>query len=251
MPFYRKPRNFTPLLIEAEKKSVKNGLHHAIFTSRFDRYKGDWKKDLKEGKGLFLTHTGKLYEGDWYRGFRHGFGTLSKKQQNGTYSLEYRGEWIRGKPEGVGWWYYENGDVYFGYWKRGQRHGYGKMWYANGTYYVGYWNMNKKEGLGMLIQENGNRYEGHWENNLKHGLGRFYHMHTGQLQEGCWVHNVCVRSKVSDIIIRQYCDLPTEYPIPPEELKDSKKILEESEFWLQQKIGDIDKKLQFCIDQMY
>lgn len=52
MPFYRKPRNFTPLLIEAEKKSVKNGLHHAIFTSRFDRYKGDWKKDLKEGKHL-------------------------------------------------------------------------------------------------------------------------------------------------------------------------------------------------------
>lgn len=49
MPFYQKPKTFTPLLIAAEKKSVKNGVHHAIFTSRFDKYVGDWKKDLKEG----------------------------------------------------------------------------------------------------------------------------------------------------------------------------------------------------------
>lgn len=50
MPFYRKPRNFTPLSKEAERKSIKNGVHHAIFTSRFDRYVGDWKGDKKEGQ---------------------------------------------------------------------------------------------------------------------------------------------------------------------------------------------------------
>ncbi|XP_053625197.1 MORN repeat-containing protein 3-like isoform X1 [Plodia interpunctella] len=251
MPFYRKPKTFTPLLIAAEKKAVKNGLHHAIFTSRFDRYVGDWKQDLKEGKGLFKTVTGKLYEGDWHLGFRHGFGALSKLQENGTYSLEYRGEWVRGKPEGMGWWYYDNGDVYFGYFRKGQRHGYGKMWYKDGTFYVGYWNMSLREGLGMFVQVNGNRYEGHWENNVKSGIGRFYHMHTGQLQEGCWVDDICVKSKMSDIIIRQFCDLPTEYPIPPERLQDAKKILEMSELWLQQKIGEIDKQLKYCIDQMY
>ncbi|KAM3963029.1 MORN repeat-containing protein 3 [Aphomia sociella] len=251
MPFYRKPRNFTPLLIAAEKKALKNGVHHATFTSRFDKYVGDWKNDLKQGKGLFLTINGKLYEGDWYKGFRHGFGTLSHIQPNGTMSLEYRGEWIRGKPEGIGWRYYVNGDVYFGYWKRGEHHGYGKMWYAGGTFYVGYWNMNHKEGLGMFVQVNGNRYEGHWENNVKSGLGRFYHIHTGQLQEGCWVNDVCVKSKMSDITIRQFCDSPTEYPISPEELRDSRQILEQSKFWLTQKIGDIDKQLQYCIDQMY
>ncbi|CAH0406329.1 unnamed protein product [Chilo suppressalis] len=248
MPFYRKPRNFTPISIVSEKKATKNGVHHAIFTSRFDKYVGDWKHDLKEGKGTFLTISGKLYEGDWYRGFRHGFGTLSNRLENGKFSLEYRGDWVRGKPEGVGWRYYANGDVYCGHWKDGQQHGYGKMWYANGTYYVGYWKGNLKEGLGMFIQENGNRYEGHWQNNLKHGLGRFYHMHTGQLQEGCWEAGLCVKSKMADIIIRQCCDLPTEYPIPPEQLKNSKKILEESDFWLQQNIGHIDKKLHYCIE---
>lgn len=58
MPFYKKPRNFTPLLKAAEKKSIKNGLRHAIFTSRFDRYVGEWKKDLKEGKRYFFAGTG-------------------------------------------------------------------------------------------------------------------------------------------------------------------------------------------------
>ncbi|XP_075969883.1 MORN repeat-containing protein 3-like [Anticarsia gemmatalis] len=251
MPFYRKPRGFTPLPVLAERKSVKNGLHHSIFTSRFDKYVGDWKKDLKEGKGAFFTIGGKLYEGDWYKGFRHGFGTLSHRLWNGTYWLEYRGQWVRGKYEGIGWRYYENGDVYFGFFKKGRRMGYGKMWYADGTFYVGYWNTSQKEGLGMFVQKNGNRYEGNWEKDLKHGLGRFYHMHAGQLQEGCWHHDTCVKSKMTDIIIRQFCDYPTEYPIPPQELKNAKILLEKSALWLSQKIGDIDKQLRYCIDQMY
>lgn len=61
---------------------------------------------------------------------------------------------------------------------------------------------------------NGNWYEGHWEKNLKSGFGRYYHMHTGQLQEGCWVEKICVKSMMLDIDVRQYCDRPTQYPIP-------------------------------------
>ncbi|XP_063620505.1 MORN repeat-containing protein 3-like [Cydia splendana] len=251
MPFYRHPRNFIPLSLAAEKKSIKNGLHHQIFTSRLDVYKGEWKSDLKEGKGTFYTITGKLYEGDWYKGFRHGFGTLSHRLDNGTFRLDYRGDWVRGKPEGVGVWYYENGDMYLGHWKRGHRHGYGKMWYADGTLYVGYWNKSLREGLGMFVQKNGNRYEGHWEDNIKSGMGRFYHLHTGQMQEGCWVDDICVKSRMSDIIIRQFCDMPTPYPIPPKHLENPRKILDESELWLKMKIGDIDKKLRYCIDQMW
>ncbi|KAJ2952884.1 hypothetical protein O0L34_g7249 [Tuta absoluta] len=250
MPFYRKPRNFTPLATLAERKSIKNGLHHAIFTSRFDRYTGDWHVDKKQGQGFFLTITGKLYEGDWYEGFRHGFGTLSHRQENGVFRLDYSGDWVRGKPDGVGWWWYDNGDVYFGHWKHGKRHGYGKMWYHDGSYYVGYWGKGMKKGMGMFVQVDGNRYEGHWEDDKKNGLGRFYHMHTGQLQEGCWVDGICVKSKMTDIIIRQFCDLPTEYPLPPVQLDNSRKILKKSEFWLKQKIEEIDKYLQFCIDQM-
>lgn len=67
----------------------------------------------------------------------------------------------------------------------------------------------------FLYLVNGNRYEGHWADDLRDGLGRFYHLHTGQLQEGCWKSGICIRSTMSDIIIRQFCHLPTEYPIPP------------------------------------
>lgn len=57
MPFYRRPRNFTPLSTLAEKGSHKNGIRHAIFTARFDRYVGEWQKDLKHGNSnlTFLT----------------------------------------------------------------------------------------------------------------------------------------------------------------------------------------------------
>ncbi|XP_068629976.1 MORN repeat-containing protein 3-like [Battus philenor] len=247
MPFYRKPRNFTPLSTVSDKKAIKNHLHHSIFTSRFDKFVGDWKNDLKHGKGLFLTIGGKLYEGDWYNGYRHGYGTLSYRLPNRTFYMQYRGEWIKGKPEGVGWWYYENGDIYFGYWKRGYRNGFGKMWYNDGTLYVGYWRLNKKDGLGMFVQANGNRYEGHWDSDKKNGLGRFYHMSTGQMQEGCWLDNICVKSKMLDINVRQFCNLPTQYPIPPETLQDSIMLLEESELWLSLTLGDIDSKLKHCI----
>ncbi|KAL4711952.1 hypothetical protein ACJJTC_011259 [Scirpophaga incertulas] len=203
------------------------------------------------GKGSFLTYTGKLYEGDWYKGFRHGYGTLSHRLDNGKLSIDYRGNWVRGKPEGIGWRYYANGDVYFGFWKSGKKEGYGKLWYSDGTFYVGYWSKDQKCGLGMFIQVNGNRYEGNWEDNLKHGLGRFYHMNTGQLQEGCWVRDLCVTSKMVDIIIRQCCDQPTEYPIPEEQLRNSVNILEESDFWVRQKSGSIDNKLKYCLDQMF
>ncbi|GBP14440.1 MORN repeat-containing protein 3 [Eumeta japonica] len=148
--------------------------------------------------------------------YRQGFGILSKKQKNGTFWLKYRGEWQKGKPYGIGWWYYENGDIYFGFWQEGYRHGYGKMWYQDGTLYVGYWKRNSKEGIGMLVQVNGNRYEGNWANDLKNGLGRFYHLGTGQLQEGCWVDDVCIKSKMIDVI-REFVRFPTEYPIRPGE----------------------------------
>ncbi|CAG4988374.1 unnamed protein product [Parnassius apollo] len=248
MPFYRQPRQFTPLYIVSDKKSVKNGLHHSIFTSRLDKYVGEWKNDLKHGKGLFLTISGKLYEGDWYNGYRHGFGTLSYRLPNGTFRLEYRGDWVRGKPDGIGWCYYRNGDIYFGFWRRGHRHGYGKMWYINKSMYVGYWYMNDREGLGMLVQDDGNRYEGQWKSDKRNGIGRFYHMNTGQLQEGCWLSDVCVKSKMLDIDVRQFCVRPTQYPIPQEDLQNSRRILQESKLWLGLKIGNIDEQLKNCLD---
>lgn len=76
---------------------------------------------------------------------------LSKRQENGTFSLVYRGEWVRGKQEGPGWMYYENGDVYLGFFRRNKKCGYGNMYYADETFYAGYWKNDLKDGLGLFL----------------------------------------------------------------------------------------------------
>lgn len=48
---------------------------------------------------------------------------------------------------------------------------------------------------------------------MKNGEGTFYHMHTGQIQKGMWLDDVCVTSVMEDVH-RQRCDRPTPYPIP-------------------------------------
>lgn len=81
---------------------------------------------------------------------------------------------MRGKPEGIGWWYYENGDVFLGFWKAGERHGFGTMWYTDNTVYVGYFSDGKKQGLGLLVLGEYNYYN-ILHNNIQfvgHPLGR-------------------------------------------------------------------------------
>ncbi|XP_041977254.1 MORN repeat-containing protein 3-like isoform X2 [Aricia agestis] len=250
MPFYYHPRTFTPLRVEADRKAIKNGLRHAVFTKNREKYIGEWKNNLREGKGFSLTKKGILYDGDWVNGLRHGFGVLSRRLFTGAYSLVYRGGWAYGKPEGIGWRYYNNGDRYLGFWRRGQRHGYGKMWYADGTFYAGYWKADRRNGLGIFVQDNNNRYEGHWVDDLKDGYGQFYHIHTGQMQEGCWRSGVCVTSNMADIAVRQSCVLPTPYPIPRVKVLNSERFMEESLYWLSREKGEIDKNLKHCINQM-
>lgn len=50
MPFYRHPQTWVPIFIDAERRSVKNGIHHAVFTRNWGKYVGDWKTDKKEGR---------------------------------------------------------------------------------------------------------------------------------------------------------------------------------------------------------
>lgn len=65
----------------------------------------------------------------------------------------------------------------------------------------------------MLIRADGNRYEGNWLKDMKHGKGRFYHLDSGQIQEGVWQEDICVFSTLIDIPFRQTAVLPTPYPI--------------------------------------
>lgn len=50
---------------------------------------------------------------------------------------------------------------------------------------------------------------------MKHGRGRFYHLDSGQMQEGVWKEDVCIYSTIIDIPYRQSSKYPTPYPIIP------------------------------------
>lgn len=162
-----------------------------------------------------LTRTFRLYEGDWWSDYRHGFGVLCSRQENKVFKLIYRGEWKLGKQSSYGAYHYPDGAYYMGYWKNGKRHGHGQMWYADGRFYDGDWYNDVRQGLGMLVRPGGNRYEGEWKNDFKHGKGRFYHLDSGQMQEGVWNYDICVYSTLEDIPFRQTALQPTSRPIRP------------------------------------
>ena len=72
-------------------------------------YIGQWKKDLKNGKGTLYYPNGNIqYEGDWVN---------NKKEGNGKYILEdgeyYKGEWKNGSINGKGTLYYSNGNIQY------------------------------------------------------------------------------------------------------------------------------------------
>lgn len=63
------------------------------------KYCGDTRKDskVKEGKGVFLTPEGNLYEGFFKHGRQYGKGRI-------LYSANalYQGDWKNGAPHGFG-----------------------------------------------------------------------------------------------------------------------------------------------------
>lgn len=54
---------------------------------------------------------------------------------------------------------------------------------------LGEWCRDVRHGIGRLVNK-GNYYEGSFRNDTKCGLGRYYHLKTGQLQEGLWLDNL-------------------------------------------------------------
>ena len=56
---------------------------------------------------------------------------------------KYEGDFIDNNYNGIGTYYYQNGDVYNGEWKNGKRHGKG-IFYNNDDFIDGYWENNIK-----------------------------------------------------------------------------------------------------------
>ncbi|KYQ57583.1 MORN repeat-containing protein 3 [Trachymyrmex zeteki] len=157
MPFLKPQRaTWCERRIEACKR---NGWRHAIYlpeTKRITKahYKGEWRNDKREGKGIGVNSHGWIYEGDWYNDQRHGYGVLSKITQDGDVRKVYAGNWAKGRKHGFGSNWYKDGSYYEGAFRENKRDGCGRVWYKCGSgYYQGTWLNDRYHGEGILIQD--------------------------------------------------------------------------------------------------
>jgi len=128
--------------------------------------------------------NGEIYYGEILNGLKNGKGTEYYK--NGK--IKYAGDWVNGKFEGYGDYYYEEGEFYKGQWKNNLRHGKGIHYYKNGYIkYNGNFVNGKPEGYGTYIYENGDYYVGQIINGSKNGRGIEYYKNGKIKYDGDWV----------------------------------------------------------------
>nr|XP_042124073.1 MORN repeat-containing protein 3 isoform X1 [Peromyscus maniculatus bairdii] len=159
MPVTKCPRKSEPLWKGWDWKAQKNGLRHQVYAVNGDHYVGEWKDNLKHGKGTQVwKKSGAIYEGDWKFGKRDGYGTLSRPDpETGKYRRVYSGWWKGDKKSGYGIQFFGSKDYYEGEWCGNQRSGWGRMYYPDGNIYEGQWQNDKPEGEGMLRLSRGSR----------------------------------------------------------------------------------------------
>lgn len=100
MPFLHPSKKSEPWFKWAEKQSYRNGWRCKIFRPEGGYYKGNFKKNLKSGKGVQLLASGLQYEGDWCCDKRDGFGVLSRYDPSEKlFHLVYMGDYKNNKKQ--------------------------------------------------------------------------------------------------------------------------------------------------------
>eukprot|EP00514_Thraustochytrium_sp_LLF1b_P006458 CAMPEP_0184539036 /NCGR_PEP_ID=MMETSP0198_2-20121128/17914_1 /TAXON_ID=1112570 /ORGANISM="Thraustochytrium sp., Strain LLF1b" /LENGTH=1047 /DNA_ID=CAMNT_0026932529 /DNA_START=23 /DNA_END=3166 /DNA_ORIENTATION=- len=114
-------------------------------------YRGDWKRNLKDGFGECLQESsGIRFEGIFLAGKAVGPGR--KLWPSGSW---YVGEFDdEGNPSGLGIMESGQGDVVYGSFLKGKCHGSGKIFYPSEASYVGQFKEGKRHGFGVLYPGN-------------------------------------------------------------------------------------------------
>ena len=161
---WKKIRNYKESDELKNERKIKN--LETIVYANGDIYEGEWKNDLREGRGVLKFSNGDFYEGEWKNDLREGRGVL--KFSNGD---NYEGEWKNNFREGKGVLKFSNGDKYDGEWKKDLREGSGMLRFSNGDLYDGEWKNDLREGSGMFRNSDWDIYDGEWKNDLREGRG--------------------------------------------------------------------------------
>ena len=145
------------------------------------RYKGEFKNDLMEGKGI-LEDFENLYK--------------------------YEGSFVLGEKNGIGILEFLDGTKYEGEFKNDLYDGSGILKFSNGNKYEGQFVEGNIKGKGLFIWNDGKKYDGEYEDFMKNGFGKFY-WSDNKYYEGQWLNNkqhgkglICYEGKEIDGIFR-------------------------------------------------
>ncbi|KAK7934012.1 hypothetical protein WMY93_004908 [Mugilogobius chulae] len=228
--FIRPAHHVQPRSRLLEKTTEKTGLRHTVYSASGNEYTGEWKDNVKHGKGTQVwKKTDAIYDGEWKCGRLNGHGTYSVlNPQTSKYTRKYCGEWRNGKKHGFGTFMYKSSSVYEGEWSEDSRCGWGRMCFANGDVYEGEWTKDQTHGNGILRYANGNWYEGVWKEGKKEGNGKSFNCERGTLYEGVWLDGTATRGTLSDFG-RDQAPRPPKYPIPELQLKEKQVVSAEAQ----------------------
>ena len=104
-----------------------------------------------------------IFKGQVINGLANGTG-IWKGTKDPFIGDKYEGNYINGKKEGKGIYYFHNGNIYDGEHKDSKLEGKGIFYWNNGNRYEGDFRNNKREGKGVMYINNGDRMMGDYLN---------------------------------------------------------------------------------------
>ena len=99
---------------------------------------------MRHGWGRCVYPNGHLYVGAWWQGKEHGLGVLCDKDD----APLFEGEFVDGRIQGRGTFYFRNGDIYEGELRDGLFQGNGTITTSKGASYCGEWKDGARHGRG-------------------------------------------------------------------------------------------------------
>ena len=106
----------------------KNGLAHGDGVAKGTaEYRGEFRKGMKDGKGVKTWPWGERYEGGFAEDRRSGKGMYIWDAASPWAGERYVGDYVADQRHGQGTYYWPNGDRFDGLWKEDRRYGYSAM----------------------------------------------------------------------------------------------------------------------------
>ena len=106
----------------------KNGLAHGVGYARGTaEYQGEFRKGLKEGRGVKTWPWGDRYDGGFANDRRNGNGMYVWGAGSPWSGERFVGDYVADQREARGIYYWPNGDRFEGVWKEDRRYGYSAM----------------------------------------------------------------------------------------------------------------------------